>query len=126
MRVNSEVGKLKKVIIHRPDSAIKRLTPNNCNSFLFDDIPQLEKAIEEHLYFENVLREHGVETLLLHETVGRELLPPLGQAFAGLGVELRGCEKTCEVLSSVGPASEQDWYEEFWFYIFSKVIFPCN
>jgi len=73
MRVDSEIGKLKKVLLHRPDFALKRLTPSNCHDLLFDDISWAEKAIEEHLYFEKILKENDVQVYLLHDLL-RETL----------------------------------------------------
>ncbi|MGD9153467.1 MAG: arginine deiminase [Gammaproteobacteria bacterium] len=73
MRVDSEIGKLTKVLIHRPDFALKRLTPSNCHDLLFDDIPWAEKAIEEHVHFESILKKHGVQTYLLHDLLQETL-----------------------------------------------------
>jgi len=73
MHIDSEIGTLKKVLIHRPDSALKRLTPNNCHELLFDDIPWAEKAIEEHLHFEKILKENGVQVYLLHDLLHETL-----------------------------------------------------
>ncbi|MGD9109107.1 MAG: arginine deiminase family protein, partial [Gammaproteobacteria bacterium] len=73
MRIDSEIGKLTKVLIHRPDFALKRLTPSNCHDLLFDDIPWAEKAIEEHVHFENILKKHGVQTYLLHDLLQETL-----------------------------------------------------
>src|SRR6056297_615960 len=59
--VNSEIGKLKKVLLHRPGKEIENLTPGLMDRLLFDDIPYLKVAREEHDYFANVLRESGAE-----------------------------------------------------------------
>lgn len=45
---NSEIGKLKTVILHRPGKELEGLTPEYLERLLFDDIPYLEKAQEEH------------------------------------------------------------------------------
>ncbi|MCQ8893631.1 MAG: arginine deiminase [Methanolinea sp.] len=58
--VYSEVGRLRAVMVHRPDMSIRRLTPANCREFLFDDILWVEKAQEEHDAFVRVLTEEGV------------------------------------------------------------------
>ncbi len=54
-----------------------------------------------------------METLLVAEAEAETMLPRLAQAYAGPGVELRGCERTCAILPSALPATEQDWYEEY-------------
>jgi arginine deiminase len=59
--VNSEVGKLRKVIVHRPDLSLKRLTPSNHDDLLFDDVLWVERAQWEHDQFVKAMRERGVE-----------------------------------------------------------------
>jgi len=54
-----------------------------------------------------------METLLIHEAVAEQFLPDLASAYEGLGVELRGCEKVQQILSSVVPATEEDWDTEY-------------
>lgn len=46
--VHSEVGKLRKVMVHRPDLSLKRLTPSNRDELLFDDVLWVEHAQIEH------------------------------------------------------------------------------
>ena len=71
--VHSEVGKLRKVIVHRPGLAIARLTPTNCHDLLFDDVLWVKQARQEHLAFCDEMRHRGIEVLLfrdlLEETV---------------------------------------------------------
>jgi arginine deiminase len=71
--VHSEVGKLKKVIVHRPELSLQRLTPSNCAELLFDDVLWVERAQLEHDQFVEVLRARGVEVFhvlkLLTETL---------------------------------------------------------
>ena len=65
----SEIGKLNKVLLHRPGRELEKLTPNNFERLLFDDIPFLKVAQEEHDRFAEVLRENGVEVCYYqHET----------------------------------------------------------
>ena len=59
--VQSEVGKLRKVIVHRPDLSLKRLTPTNHDDLLFDDVLWVERAQWEHDQFVKAMRERGVE-----------------------------------------------------------------
>ena len=59
--VHSEVGKLRKVLVHRPELSLQRLTPANCAELLFDDVLWVERAQLEHDQFVAVMRAHGVE-----------------------------------------------------------------
>ncbi|MDQ1684379.1 MAG: arginine deiminase [Frankiaceae bacterium] len=65
--VQSEVGRLRTVVLHRPGPELKRLTPRNSADLLFDAIPWVERAQEEHDVFAAALRDHGVEVLYLGE-----------------------------------------------------------
>ncbi len=65
--VHSEVGKLRKVIVHRPDLSLKRLTPSNHNELLFDDVLWVERAEWEHDQFTQVMRERGVEVFYVQD-----------------------------------------------------------
>jgi len=58
--VQSEIGRLRQVIVHRPGLELARLTPQNIDSLLFDDVLWARKAKEEHDVFTEVLREQGV------------------------------------------------------------------
>jgi arginine deiminase len=57
----SEIGKLNKVLLHRPGRELEKLTPNNFERLLFDDIPYLKVAQEEHDGFARILNENGVQ-----------------------------------------------------------------
>jgi arginine deiminase len=59
--VHSEVGKLRKVMVHRPGLEHLRLTPSNAEELLFDDVLWVSKAKSEHDAFCEVMRERGVE-----------------------------------------------------------------
>jgi arginine deiminase len=71
--VDSEVGRLRKVIVHRPGLEHRRLTPENAAELLFDDVIWVRKAKVEHAAFVQVLKERGVEVFdaedLLLETL---------------------------------------------------------
>ncbi|SHF46244.1 glutamate-5-semialdehyde dehydrogenase [Modicisalibacter ilicicola DSM 19980] len=54
-----------------------------------------------------------METLLLDAPVAAELLPRLAEAYARHGVELRGCERTREIVADAAPATEEDWQAEY-------------
>jgi arginine deiminase len=71
--VDSEVGRLRTVLLHRPGAELARLTPRNNDSLLFDGIPWVGRAQEEHDAFAAALRGHDVEVLYL-ETLLSEIL----------------------------------------------------
>ncbi|WP_433338267.1 arginine deiminase [Spirillospora sp. CA-294931] len=63
--VESEVGRLRQVLLHRPDLSLKRLTPSNAADLLFDDVLWVQRAGEEHEEFQSLLRSRGVRVHLL-------------------------------------------------------------
>ncbi|MER6576703.1 arginine deiminase [Nonomuraea sp. NPDC001023] len=63
--VDSEVGRLRQVLLHKPELALKRLTPSNKDAFLFDDVLWVQRAVEEHEEFERVLRGRGIVVHML-------------------------------------------------------------
>jgi arginine deiminase len=67
VHVTSEIAPLKKVMLHRPGGELLNLTPNTLEELLFDDIPFLKVAQEEHDAFANLLRGAGVEVLYLED-----------------------------------------------------------
>ena len=67
IQVTSEIGKLKKVLLHRPGNELLNLTPDTLSRLLFDDIPYLPDAIKEHDEFANALRKHGVEVVYVED-----------------------------------------------------------
>ena len=71
--VYSEVGKLRKVIVHRPELSLQRLTPSNHDELLFDDVLWVERAQWEHDQFTQVLRERGVEVLYVQNLLAETL-----------------------------------------------------
>ncbi len=73
LRVNSEIGRLKKVLLHRPGYEIENLTPDLMERLLFDDIPFLEEARKEHDRFANIFRENGVEVFYLEDLIAETL-----------------------------------------------------
>ncbi|MGF1682065.1 arginine deiminase [Photobacterium minamisatsumaniensis] len=74
--VGSEIGQLRRVLVHRPERALTHLTPSNCHELLFDDVLAVERAGEEHDVFANTLREQGVEVLLLGDLLADTLAVP--------------------------------------------------
>ena len=73
VNVKSEIGNLKKVILHRPGNELLNLTPNTLEELLFDDIPFLEVAQAEHDAFAGILREEGVEVVYLEDLMAEAL-----------------------------------------------------
>jgi len=71
--VRSEVGRLRTVMLHRPGVELKRLTPRNNDELLFDGLPWVDRAQEEHDAFAAVLRSRGVEVLYLSELLTETL-----------------------------------------------------
>ncbi|MFH5882000.1 arginine deiminase [Liberiplasma polymorphum] len=71
--VYSEIGKLKTVLLHRPGKELENLTPTILEKLLFDDIPYLKVAQEEHDAFAETLRNEGVEVLYITEMVKEAL-----------------------------------------------------
>src|ERR1700712_796513 len=70
---NSEVGPLRVVILHRPGPELQRLTPRNNDRLLFDGMPWVARAQEEHDAFASLLRSRGVEVLLLADLLTEAL-----------------------------------------------------
>ena len=63
VKVYSEIGTLKTVILHRPGAELENLTPDTLTELLFDDIPYLKVAQEEHDKFAALLHVRGVDVL---------------------------------------------------------------
>jgi arginine deiminase len=79
--VQSEVGKLRQAIVHRPGLELSRLTPQNIGSLLFDDVMWAKKAKEEHDAFAEALRDKGVTVHYYGQLLGETLNLPDGRAF---------------------------------------------
>lgn len=73
IQVFGEIGKLRKVLLHRPGKELERLAPDFLSELLFDDIPFLDAAQEEHDAFADVLRKQGVEVLYLADLAEQTL-----------------------------------------------------
>ena len=75
--VHSEVGHLRRVMLHRPDLELRRLTPSNKDDLLFDDVLWVRRARQEHDAFADALADRGVEVLyladLLEETLKNDV-----------------------------------------------------
>lgn len=73
INVNNEIKPLKKVLLHRPGEELLNLTPNALDELLFDDIPDLEKAIEEHDNFAKIFKDEGIEVVYLEDLMAETL-----------------------------------------------------
>lgn len=80
-RVESEVGQLRQVILHRPGLELKRLTPGNKDRLLFDDVLWVHRAQEEHDRFAAVLRERGVTVHLFGELLRETVALPEARTY---------------------------------------------
>lgn len=67
IRVKSEIGKLKKVMLHRPGKELEHLVPGDLERLLFDDIPYLKTAQSEHDLFAGIMRGQGAEVVYLED-----------------------------------------------------------
>ena len=65
--VRSEINPLKKVLLHRPGKELLHLTPDRLPELLFDDIPFLKVAQQEHDAFAQILRDNGTEVVYLED-----------------------------------------------------------
>ena len=103
--VGSEVGTLRRVMLHRPDLELKRLTPTNKDGLLFDDVIWVKRARDEHDSFADTLIEHGVEVLYLKKL--------LAEVLADADVRAGLVERTFEVAMVRPQTSEpaREWLD---------------
>jgi arginine deiminase len=94
--VGSEVGRLRKVIVHRPELSLKRLTPSNMDELLYDDVLWVSQAQREHDAFVALMRGRGIE-VFYHQELLAEALDTSPRA------RVHAVERTVNHLS-VGPA----------------------
>ena len=83
IHVTSEIAPLKKLMLHMPGKELEHLSPNTMDELLFDDIPYLFRAREEHDEFARLLRENGAEPVYLDELTSETLnvVPDLKERF---------------------------------------------
>ncbi len=85
-----------------------------CHAYV-DKNADIDKAV--NICFNSKAQRPGVcnamETLLVHRDIAEKFLPVMAEKFAEAGVELRGCEKTCKILSHISKADENDWTREY-------------
>ena len=99
IRVKSEVGKLKRVLLHRPGQELENLMPQYLSRQLFEDIPYLVHAREEHDQFAKTLRESGVEVCYLLDLVAEAVSDSavreqfIADFLSEIGLSVRGEEQ---------------------------------
>src|SRR5271170_4542248 len=79
--VDSEVGRLRQVVLHRPDLELKRLTPDNAADLLFDDMLWVSRAQAEHDAFADALRSRGVVVHYYSDLLAQTLDIPEARAY---------------------------------------------
>jgi arginine deiminase len=102
--VDSEIGTLRRVILHRPDLELRRLTPRNREALLFDDVLWVKRARQEHDAFADALIERGVAVHLLGDL--------LAETLADSGARHVVVERTLTT-AAVGPAladALREWF----------------
>ena len=101
-RVDSEVGVLRQVVVHRPGLELSRLTPTNVDELLFDDVLWAQRAREEHDAFVGELRAHGAVVHYYSELLAQTLAIPAARDFV---LERTASERTVGA-ALVGPLRE--------------------
>ena len=140
LNVNSEIGNLKKVIIHRPDEGIARISPKKAEELLFDDIVHLPQMKEEHDIFRRVLqhiigKENVLDTQrliiegfeaspdikeeLIDKIVDYEELPPSDKGFF---MSLNAEELTKVLITGYHQAEDHIYFDPIPNFIFTRDI----
>jgi arginine deiminase len=104
LRVDSEIGTLRRVILHRPDGELRRLTPRNREALLFDDVLWVKRARQEHDAFADALAERGVAVHLLADLLAETLRDDTARTET--------VERTIRI-ADVGPAladAMREWF----------------
>mgnify|MGYP006149380157 FL=1 len=79
--VHSEAGKLHKVMVCSPGLAHLRLTPNNCDELLFDDVIWVNQAKRDHFDFVTKMRDRGVDVVEMHNLLAETVAVPEGKKW---------------------------------------------
>jgi len=112
INITSEIGELQSVILHRPGGELENITPDTMTDLLFDDIPYLEVAQQEHDRFAEVLTDRGVQVRYL-DTLATEALSETAtkEQFIEDIVRASGIEEFKDVdrvISFLGDLTTQD------------------
>lgn len=104
LHVGSEVGRLRQVIVHRPGLEMHRLTPDNKERYLFDEILWVERAQEEHAEFVRVMVERGITVHHFHELLEQTVaIPEARRQILSQSLDAR----------HLGPFAAQEMHELF-------------
>ena len=113
--VRSEVGRLRTVLLHRPGDELRRLTPRNSDSLLFDGLPWVDQAQRDHDLFAQMLRDRGVEVLLLGDLLTETLEHSGAARIQGIAAAVSARDLRSQARfaagqspSSLGPSSEEE------------------
>ncbi len=114
IQVRSEIAPLKRVLLHRPGNELEQLVPGSLERLLFDDIPYLASAQQEHDAFADTLRSNGVEVVYLSRLTAEALDAHSGlrEQFARDFIYRSGpvaysyCDALMELLMAI-PTTEQ-------------------
>ena len=130
--VRSEIGPLKRILLQRPGRELEHLVPETMGTLLFDDIPFLQRAREEHEQFASLLRSQGVEVLYLDQLTAETLqsVPGLRHQFIADAVQQGGSisrgyrEAAVEYLESI--PDDMDLIHQIMAGIPRSEVFPRN
>src|SRR5512137_2841167 len=104
LKVDSEVGRLRRVLVHEPGPEVDHMVPAMMEELLFDDILYGDRAREEHGRFRRVLQLLGVEVLDAEDLLTEALADPACRAFT-LDVVLDGADAaTRRALAAMAPS----------------------
>ncbi len=101
LRINSEIGRLKCVLLHEPGQELEHLTPKMLEQLLFDDIPWLERAKEEHQNLSRFYQSKGIEVLYLMDLIEETLDSGLNVKEAFINQFIKESNVTSETLSFI-------------------------
>ena len=108
MQVFNEIGQLKKVLLHRPGKELEHLVPEELERLLFDDIPYLKTAQEEHDAFAGILKEQNAEVVYLEDLAAQTI---------ALHPEIKA--QFVRQLIQEGGSNAQNFREELYEYLMS-------
>src|SRR5215471_8704661 len=106
----SEVGRLRRVMVHRPGLEHSRLTPSNAEELLFDDVLWVARAKAEHDMFCEVMRDRGIEVFEAEELLAQALASPeardwvCGHILSEREVGITAAQRAHEWVAAAEPA----------------------
>ncbi len=105
--VHSEVGKLRKVIVHRPGLEMRRLSPTNAKDLLFEDVIWASRARDEHKAFVSLMRDDfGIQVMRVHELLEDVVSDPEGRAY------ILDRKLTPDEIGVLGATEVRAWMDE--------------